>query len=600
MRLRKLYEHPIFIQLVVFTVLIGIVPLILISGFVFYKMADMAREEVMDSHEQVILQYTDGVEEKLRQYQESVIQIANNTIILKTLQQEDSDAYTRGRRVSEEVVKSLLLERKTEINSCMVYSTLAQNPIYGQRASMLKEAAREGWFQKKNATQDGWYLYFATGQQENLMAIVKTIQNIDVNSYRKEDIGIVKLDLNIARLFAPAKQEKNTSFQLILCDSANDILYSSLSDGGVNAEQILSAVDEQNTKTNGGQTEKTEVSTRRKKYDDVTAVGSYLVQERRIQDYGLRLLFLFENNEMSQKRGEVIRWILPWILVLLIVIVLGAFVYTRNFSARVERLLQKFRYAAETGDLTVQEPISGTDEIAALDRQFSQLLKQLDRLIQKNYIQRLENKETELKNLQLQINPHFLYNTLETMSSIAAVNQVFLICDMCGKLGEIFRYSLGSSDSEFVTVSQELHHTENYVFIQKIRYGNQFEVYYSVDDGLDKKLIPRFILQPIVENAIVHGMERMTTQGTLEISVTQKEENLLIKIEDDGVGMDQEQLQELCRYIDAPDIKEKKKRSIGVRNVHQRIKMICGEQYGIRIRSEVYQGSVFEIYLPMR
>ena len=146
----------------------------------------------------------------------------------------------------------------------------------------------------------------------------------------------------------------------------------------------------------------------------MTAVSSYLVQERRIQDYGLRLLFLFENNEMSQKRGEVIRWILPWILVLLIVIVLGAFVYTRNFSARVERLLQKFRYAAETGDLTVQETdFWETDEIAALDRQFSQLLKQLDRLIQKNYIQRLENKETELKNLQLQINPHFLYNTLE-------------------------------------------------------------------------------------------------------------------------------------------------------------------------------------------
>ena len=142
MRLRKLYEHPIFIQLVVFTVLIGIVPLILISGFVFYKMADMAREEVMDSHEQVILQYTDGVEEKLRQYQESVIQIANNTIILKTLQQEDSDAYTRGRRVSEEVVKSLLLERKTEINSCMVYSALAQNPIYGAREHVKRGGAR--------------------------------------------------------------------------------------------------------------------------------------------------------------------------------------------------------------------------------------------------------------------------------------------------------------------------------------------------------------------------------------------------------------------------------------------------------------------------
>lgn len=182
----------------------------------------------------------------------------------------------------------------------MVYSALAQNPIYGQRASMLKEAAREGWFQKKNATQDGWYLYFATGQQENLMAIVKTIRNIDVNSYRTEDIGIVKLDLNIARLFAPAKQEKNTSFQLNFMRFCKRHSLQLAFRRGVNAEQILSAVDEQNTKTNGGQTEKTEVSTRRKKYDDVTAVGSYLVQERRIQDYGLRLLFLFENNERAR------------------------------------------------------------------------------------------------------------------------------------------------------------------------------------------------------------------------------------------------------------------------------------------------------------
>ena len=93
----------------------------------------------------------------------------------------------------------------------MVYSALAQNPIYGQRASMLKRR-RARLVSEENTTQDGWYLYFATGQQEDLMAIVKTIRNIDVNSYRTEDIGIVKLDLNIARLFAPAKQEKEHQF----------------------------------------------------------------------------------------------------------------------------------------------------------------------------------------------------------------------------------------------------------------------------------------------------------------------------------------------------------------------------------------------------
>ncbi|MCA5963452.1 histidine kinase [Blautia sp. RD014234] len=95
------------------------------------------------------------------------------------------------------------------------------------------------------------------------------------------------------------------------------------------------------------------------------------------------------------------------------------------------------------------------------------MLGKLDALIQKNYIRELENKEAQLKNLQLQINPHFLYNTLETISSMAAVKQVFDICDICQRLGEIFRYNLGKNYGEFVTVAQELGHVQNYIFIIK-------------------------------------------------------------------------------------------------------------------------------------
>ncbi len=118
---------------------------------------------------------------------ESVIQIANNTIILKTLQQEDSDAYTRGRRVSEEVVKSLLLERKNRDQQLHgLFYARPKPDLRTAREHVKRGCARGLVSEEKNATQDGWYLYFATGQQENLMAIVKTIQNIDVNSYRTE------------------------------------------------------------------------------------------------------------------------------------------------------------------------------------------------------------------------------------------------------------------------------------------------------------------------------------------------------------------------------------------------------------------------------
>ena len=361
------------------------------------------------------------------------------------------------------------------------------------------------------------------------------------------------------------------------------------------------------TKTNGGQGQReTEVSTRRKKYDDVTAVGSYLVQERRIQDYGLRLLFLFESDEMSQKRGEV-----------------DSLDFAVDFGVadchRAGRVCLYPEFLRACGTPAAEIPLcgdgrsdrAGTDfgahmKSAALDRQFSQLLKQLDRLIQKNYIQRLQKirkQEPRKTAAELQINPHFLYNTLETMSSIAAVNQVFSDSATCAaSWAKSFATASEAATASSLRSSQELHHTGNYALIQKIRYGNQFEVRLQrgrrAGQQADSALYPA---ANCGKSQLRHGMERMTTQGTLEISVTQKEENLLIKIEDDGVGMDQEQLQELCRRTLMRRISRKRKRrSIGVRNVHQRIKMICGEQYGIRIRSEVYRGSVFEIYLPMR
>lgn len=246
----------------------------------------------------------------------------------------------------------------------------------------------------------------------------------------------------------------------------------------------------------------------------------------------------------------------------------------------------------------MSEKISGTDEIAVLDQQFNRMLGKLDQLIKTSYVQKLENKEAQLKNLQLQINPHFLYNTLETISSIAAVKQVFVVCDICGKLGEIFRYSLGKDYGELVPLEQEMTHIKNYMFIQKIRYGDRLQVFYNIDVDAAHVYIPRFILQPIVENAISHGLSNLTSVGTLEVSAFEKKDRLYIEIEDDGEGMVREKVAEITRFINTAKPVEGKK-NIGIRNVNQRIKLAYGEAYGITIRSAPYQGSRFTIQLPI-
>jgi sensor histidine kinase YesM len=274
------------------------------------------------------------------------------------------------------------------------------------------------------------------------------------------------------------------------------------------------------------------------------------------------------------------------------------FAFTRSFSKRVEKLIHKIK-VAETGDLSITEKIEGNDEIAVLDRQFNTMLGKLDTLIKKNYIQQLEKKESEFRNLQLQINPHFLYNTLETISSIAAVKGVFLICDLCEKLGGNFRYSLGKNYGEFVTVKQELVHTQNYVYIQKTRFENKFDVFYNVDPEMEDKLVLRFILQPIVENAIVHGLSNNKGKGTLEISIKEINHMLVIKIEDDGAGMSQQKVEEISNYINDTHQTEQTRQGIGIRNVNQRIQLACGIEYGITIESLQGRGSCFTITLPL-
>lgn len=586
MKGKGIHSRSIFVQLLVFSLLASLVPTLLISIFLFYKLDRTAQAEVQDYHDQITSQYMKNIEEKLQQYRNSLEVIANNTVILSTLTDETLNPYDKGELVSKEVNNSLLLEKQSEVRNCMIYSSVQDCKIYGRRASMMQQASREVWYLQERAMKDDCFSYFALKDSEPILSLVKDIEELDTEHLSRSQLGIIKLDVAMKRLFVPAAtdSEENATYDVIVYKNEGEdakILYQTLKENG---SEILKKYWSDTAKEETGA-------------NSEGLIDTYTVAGQTLEDYGLNLLFLFDNQDSLEKRAEIIETILPLLLLLMIAVTGVIYWYSKDFSSRVELLVKKFR-RAETGDLSVSEKISGTDEIAVLDQQFNRMLGKLDQLIKTSYVQKLENKEAQLKNLQLQINPHFLYNTLETISSIAAVKQVFVVCDICGKLGEIFRYSLGKDYGELVPLEQEMTHIKNYMFIQKIRYGDRLQVFYNIDVDAAHVHIPRFILQPIVENAISHGLSNLTSVGTLEVSAFEKKDRLYIEIEDDGEGMVREKVAEITRFINTAKPVEGKK-NIGIRNVNQRIKLAYGEAYGITIRSAPYQGSRFTIQLPI-
>lgn len=216
-------------------------------------------------------------------------------------------------------------------------------------------------------------------------------------------------------------------------------------------------------------------------------------------------------------------------------------------------------------------------------------------------------KQAQYLALQNQINPHFLYNTLEGIRSEALIAKLNTVADMSEALGNFFRYTISNMDN-LVSLEDELINVENYYLIQRYRFGEKINlkvIYSGGDKGtLSKCQLPKLTLQPIIENAIYHGIERKVDNGTLTIKIESTNKRLIITISDDGLGMKKEKLDELLAKLSSSSFDyinrgDEEKGGIGVVNVDNRIKLLFGETYGINIFSAYGAGTDVEITLPL-
>lgn len=215
------------------------------------------------------------------------------------------------------------------------------------------------------------------------------------------------------------------------------------------------------------------------------------------------------------------------------------------------------------------------------------------------------DKEAELTALQSQINPHFLYNTLESIRGQAIIDGNKDIGKMIAALASFFRYSI-STKGNLVTLREELNNIENYMMIQRYRFDNRFSLDIQIEEGEEEVydyFVPRLTIQPIVENAIYHGLEECLENGKIEIDIIQTERQLIITVSDNGKGMVGETLEKINNkihnQIEAEDIETTTTGTgIALENIHRRIRLLFGEEYGMQLYSTLGHGTDVEVILP--
>ena len=206
----------------------------------------------------------------------------------------------------------------------------------------------------------------------------------------------------------------------------------------------------------------------------------------------------------------------------------------------------------------------------------------------------IEKAAAEMRALHDQINPHFLYNTLGSVKWIASMQQADKIVDMTDALISMLRYAT-RSDGSLVMIAEELNHIGHYATIQNVRYYGSIQMKYEIEEKLLDYVMPKMILQPIVENAFFHGLAEIEEDGIITIRIRPQHNDICIEVSDNGTGMDQSTV---CSLMEERQETGSSNRGIGLYNVQRRIQLHFGKPYGIQVKSEIGRGTTFTILLP--
>ena len=584
-------------------IFVSIIPILLVQSISYFNTTSAMKENVNELITYNLAQTEKNLNTTLNSYMDILYQIYTDDEIIELVKKinAETDSAMEISLLRDKLSK--LTNSKEGIRSIAILSAGGKTAFY----DTLTASSLDSSWMNKNFEKSEFYRDITSSKGSVLIPTSYASQlgdkkyylfhiankMVDFNDIRKDAIGVIVISIDEDIIYracneVDAKKEAKKSVRSVnfIVDKKGYII--SFPDKDLIGANI-SLFDPAGT--NGQEDEYTAAARKISYFDSSSIITNSLTSEKNgwIIVNAVDQSFLFSKVYMTQRLT-----ITFGILALLFSIII-IFYVTRNFSGSIGKILHAMKTAQE-GELSVRVELDDDgDEMSAIAARFNKMIYKINKLVEEVRAATFKQKEAEIRALEAQINPHFLYNTLDAINWMAIEKDEHEISNMLKSLAQILRYSVNKSNS-IVKLREEIEWLKQYIYLQQTRFNYSFECFMEVDENVLDFNIHKLLFQPFIENVIIHGFEGINKGGVLDIGIKGRENSIMIVIRDNGKGIDPETVSKL----NSPDDKEitAKGSGLGASNVFNRIKMYYGDSGSWQVESETGKGTTITLKIP--
>lgn len=559
----KHVNHQIF-MLVILTITI---PLMVIAAVIFHYSTQALKNEYQDSSTLILNNLSFNIDQYLQSIANNSLNVQMNSQLQLALESsslgkrellDNLQYYTQIEKFVSTVEMTI-----ENVDSVQIYASgrVFHSPMFQVYDFDATGFESQEWYLKTLAQKGGIAIFGShmpfhrIGATEPVISIARAINKVGT----RDLLGVMLIDIRLDSLKNILSLSENSNRNFIITDQQGGIIYSS----------------------DPAQT-------------DVNASDAY-VSHVSSPYSGWKVYQIIPKAEMTKDARLLRKIILGLALFSLVMAVLFMYILYRRVTKPVVQLSRQVKLFG-MGRFDVDLHSRRRDEFGVLYQGIRKMVEDLQSYIERTSITMAQQKVAQYGALKSQINPHFLANALESVQMKAVIAGQREIGEMIGRLGRLFRIHIRTG-KETVPLEEELAHIRLYIEVQRMRFGDKIRYVEQIAEGSESVQMLHFSLQPLIENAIVHGLERRSDPGVLQVTTAYDHNDLLIVVKDNGVGMDGEKLQEIREHLTRTS-DTLGEAHIGVKNVHERIQYYFGEQYGIQIDSEPGAGTEVTIQIP--
>ena len=565
-------------KVLIFSVVLILIPIFIIGFFSYKKSLEIVQQKVSISNMNTVRQVGEGIDFIFRDVHDMTLFLIQNRVVREFFKLEGPVNDAENRLKSIELYNELtyLISSKPYISSIYFkgFNGVSMDTVNAYNA-IDKETENTIIKLRGGYIWDTGTITNYDGSEVNVFSIIRVVNDMNMTPNK---LAIMKINISeedLSRKYSDKIFGEGDDFFIV---DSGDRIVSSIDKSRLGQRFKLAIPNDEQHGLQSG-------------YFQYELSGQdYLITYYNIDSVGYRLINLVPLSELLEENHIIREFMLKMAGVSFLLCILVAFLFSIKVLSPLKKIRMQMKMI-EHENFDVAANFSGNDEIAMLGRSFNKMSARLKELINQVYATKLRQREAELKALQAQINPHFLYNALDTIYWMGRMEKAFETSRLVEALAKLFRLSLNSG-REITRLKDEAEHLSNYMVIQQKRYGDSIHFKIDIEDDLLDCIVIKLILQPLVENSINHGIDKKNGKGNITVSIKKEGSNLVYKIQDDGIGVDVEEINRLLQSA------EDSNRGFGIKNVNDRLKLYFGEQYGIEYFSGKGEGTTVMVVQP--